>query len=390
MGRAELINRRLIKDFGEKFLHKIDEYEYISIFLHIKPDYDAYASLFSLYYWININFKNKIIALWIYPEEMSKNEKYLFNWKDGEILTEFPEKELKESLGIIVDTPNQERVLTQKHYFCNELIIIDHHPKMDAFAQLEFINHSYSSTAEILGELFLIFEKSEKKLNFDPRIARYLYAGVITDSNFFKDHLTPQTFYVLWKFLEKGINRKEINSVISENSLNKKLFDQEIVRNIRVTPNGLAFSIVKASLLKKYEIQDYLSAITNLEGIEGIQIWAILIQDESFDRWKCSIRSKELAIDSIAKLFKGGGHKKSASVLFKTRIDFLNLVIFLDKYLVKFGYTNISNYRNFGKSKFLNLYKFFLVIIKVLVKSDKWRAKIESRGCYIWNSTQVI
>ncbi|CBZ40407.1 tRNA-nucleotidyltransferase/poly(A) polymerase family protein [Mycoplasma suis KI3806] len=362
---TNLVNRRTIQEFGNKFLYKINQYKYISIFLHIKPDFDAYASMFSLYYWIKLNFPNKEIALWIYPEEMSQNEKFLFDWNE-DILVEFPDRELKESLGIIVDTPNQSRVLTQKHYFCSEIVIIDHHPRMDSFAQLEFINHTYSSTSEILGELFLIFERSDNKYVFEPKISRYLYAGIITDSNFLRGNSTPQTFFILWKILEKGINRKEINNLISEKTLNKKLFDQEVVRNIRVTPNGLAFAIVSQSLLKKYLIQDYLSAITNLEGIGGVQIWVILIEDPTLledpstsdKKWKSSIRSKELPIDGVAKYFGGGGHKNVSSVLFKKRRDFFKLLLFLDKYLIKFGYSNASNYQKFGRSWNYIFYKF--------------------------------
>ncbi|PYC99634.1 bifunctional oligoribonuclease/PAP phosphatase NrnA, partial [Microbacterium esteraromaticum] len=35
---------------------------------------------------------------------------------------------------------------------------MDHHPKINSFAQLEFINHLYSSTSEILVALLLYFE----------------------------------------------------------------------------------------------------------------------------------------------------------------------------------------------------------------------------------------
>ncbi|AFO51698.1 tRNA-nucleotidyltransferase/poly(A) polymerase family protein [Candidatus Mycoplasma haematolamae str. Purdue] len=262
-------------------------------------------------------------------------------------------------MGIVLDTPNQERIKTQKHIYCRELIVVDHHPKIDSFAHLEFINHTYSSTSEILSEIYLYLERSQG-FHFEAPLCKYLYSGIITDSNHLKDHVTPSTYYVLWRLLDKGINRKEITDYIVENTLNKKLFDQTVVRNIRVTKNGLAFSIISSRVLKKYLIEDYLSAITNLESIAGIEVWVILIQDKSLRKWKCSIRSKELPIDNVAYQFKGGGHKRVASVLFKYKWEFWSLIHFLDDYLVKFGYSNSSNYGKFGRSWIFTLYDWYV------------------------------
>ncbi|CCE66654.1 DHH family phosphoesterase [Candidatus Mycoplasma haematominutum] len=348
--------RRVIETFGLKFLQKIKEYRYICLFLHVKPDCDSYASVFALHKWLKNNFPKKKVIIWIEPAQLTKNEKLLFHWTE-KIKTKLPDEKLKESLGIIVDTPIQERVLSQKHTLCRETIIIDHHPKMDLFSQLEFVNHSYSSTSEILAELFLFLEEQNEKYIFETHLSRYLYVGIITDSNHLKDNVTPSTFYILWRILSKGINRKSINDLIVENSLDQKLFDQEVVKNIRITPNGLAFSIVTNRLLQKYSIQDYLPAISNLENIAGIEIWVIIIYDKSIKRWKCSIRSKELPIDNIAQQFKGGGHKKSAAVLFKHKWEYWELLNLLDDYLIKFGYANSSGGEKFGRTYALPTYR---------------------------------
>lgn len=210
----------------------------------------------------------------------------------------------------------------------------------------------------MLVELLLFFE-TNYGYTFTTQMAQYLYAGILTDTNHLKAHISPSTFYYLWKLLSKGIKRKAINELISENSLNKKLFDQEVVRNIKVTPNGLAFSIVSAKLLKKYSIKDYVSAISNLENIAGIEIWVIFIQDKLLKKWKCSLRSKKLQIDKIATQFGGGGHKLIASTLFKSRREFWPLLLVLDNYLVKYGFSGCSDYGQLGVSKLLSWYKWW-------------------------------
>ncbi|AHC39864.1 phosphoesterase [Mycoplasma ovis str. Michigan] len=224
---------------------------------------------------------------------------------------------------------------------------------------MEFINHLYSSTAEILVELLLYFE-SNYGYAFTPQMSQYLYAGIITDTNHLKTHITPSTHYFLWKLLSKGIRRKAINELIIENSLNKRLFDQEVIRNIKITPNGLAFSIVSAKLLKKYSIQDYVSAISNLENISGIEIWVIFIEDKFLKKWKCSIRSKRLPIDKMAARLGGGGHKLIASTVLKKKREFWASLLLLDDYLVKFGFSGCSDYGKLGFSWKLTLYRLWI------------------------------
>lgn len=38
-----------LEKFTEKFLEKIESYDKITIFCHVQPDYDAYASAFGIY-----------------------------------------------------------------------------------------------------------------------------------------------------------------------------------------------------------------------------------------------------------------------------------------------------------------------------------------------------
>ncbi|WP_258393892.1 DHH family phosphoesterase [Mycoplasma wenyonii] len=324
----------------------------------MKPDFDAYASVFTLYQWISLNFPTKEVIAWIDPDSLTDKEEKLFDLLEEKIKTELTTEELKTGLGIVLDTPNEERILTQQHVFCQELIIMDHHPKINSFAQLEFINHLYSSTSEILVELLLYFE-TNYGYAFTTQMAQYLYSGIITDSNHLRAHVTPSTYYLLWKLLGKGINRKAINELIVENSFNQKLFDQEVVRNIKVTPNGLAFSIVSAKLLRKYEIREYVSAISNLENIAGIEIWVIFIEDEFLKKWKCSIRSKRLPIDKIATQLGGGGHKLIASTLLNKKREFWSLLFLLDSYLIKFGFSSCSDCGKLGKSRMLTIYKWW-------------------------------
>ena len=87
----------------EKILNKIDEYECICLYRHVNPDYDAFGSQFGMYDLIQNTFENKEVY---FAGDFSSDlvAKYQFNGEINEPNFEKP------TLGIVLDTANQERI----------------------------------------------------------------------------------------------------------------------------------------------------------------------------------------------------------------------------------------------------------------------------------------
>lgn len=340
--------------FAGRLLKKIREYKKIAFFVHIQPDFDAYASAFGFKEWLKDNFPEIKTYLVIPPETFKNEEKFLFNCEEPMPST----SDLHDCLAIVVDTPKIERILTNYHTYCKEMIVIDHHPKEKSFADLDFIDPTYPAVSQILAELFFYLEEQEG-FSFGPKLCQYFYAGIMTDTNNFLSPATnPSTYLVLSKLSAKGLNRSKIHDFIFIQNINHKSFNAQVISNSRMTKNGLVYSEVTRGAIKKYKMKNFPNVVNMLSNISNVEIWSVLVYDLEIKKWKCSIRSKELNINHIAKLYGGGGHKNAAAVVFKYRWDFYRLLSTLDDYLIKCGYLSSSSIDSRGNWK-VNLFKLF-------------------------------
>ncbi|WP_391592206.1 Bifunctional oligoribonuclease/PAP phosphatase NrnA [[Mycoplasma] cavipharyngis] len=350
-------------DFLKNFLEKIQHYKKIAIFCHCQPDFDALGSAYALYQWLTDNFhqkETKQIFLMI-PNEVLKTQDEALFAKNNKVANK---KELVDALGIIVDTANENRVLTAMHAHCAELIVIDHHPRSESFSQLELIDPTYPATSQMLAEIFEYFE-SKNNFIFCSTVAQYLYAGIITDTNnMLSPTVLPSTFEIMGKLVLRGINRNLIHDTIFMQSLLQKKFNGYVLDKIQITHNGLAYVIISKDASRKYMMEDIPTVVQMLQNINGVQIWTSLIYDFEFKKWKASIRSRDVPINIIAREFGGGGHSKSAATVFDNIRDFYKLLARINQYLCKLGYTNSSKNDANVKSWQLKWYQKYLFPIE--------------------------
>lgn len=332
----------MIEIFAPQFISKIQEYQVISVFVHQKPDFDAYASAFGIKVWINDNFPNIKVYLIIPPGTITNSEKGLFNHDE-----ELPhEEQVKNSLGIIVDASDERRILTNLYIRCKELMVIDHHPKISSFAALEFIDPTYPAASQILAELFLYLETDEGgNYLFNNELVKYFYSGIMTDtSNFLSMTMLPSTFNVLSKLVSKGLNRLFIHRFVLDKPLRQKLMEMQILKHCKLTANGLLFAIVTSKIMKKCKLSEdaNINPTTVIANVPNVEVWTSLIYDKSTGMWKCSLRSQNISVNQIARLYGGGGHKKMAAVTFSKKSKYYKILATLDKYLEDRNCKNIT------------------------------------------------
>ncbi len=286
-----------------KMLNKIKEYQNIVLFRHVFADMDAIGSQLGLKELIQYHFPNKKVYA---VGTMSDAAKNFVDHMD-----EVDESILSQSLAIVLDTANGDRVDDQRYKLAKESIRIDHHVFQEKFCDLEYVDDKASATCEIIP----LFCK-EKGISLNKKSAQLFYSGLIADSiRFTISSVRPETFMAASYLVEQGadvLKSEEINfsksyqdyqyeTVVRKNSVRKEDFLYSINEHEDFRACGLSFSQAKE---KVYALAD----------IREIKIWALFTRMEDGVHYSASLRARTLEVRKIAQQFNGGGHKCAAGI----------------------------------------------------------------------------
>ena len=161
-----------MKELYKEIYKKIKEYDKIVIARHIGADPDALGSTMGLKELILNTFpEKKVSVIGVYSSVF----KYMGR------MDKLNENEIKDSLLIVCDTPNVERIdgVTNPRDFAY-VIKIDHHPAIEKFEDLKWVDTSASSVCQMLIEL-----SYETRLKMNKEAAEKLFMGLVSDTNRF-------------------------------------------------------------------------------------------------------------------------------------------------------------------------------------------------------------
>ena len=311
----------------KQIIEKIDQYDKIALFFHEIPDFDTLGSCFALKLYLTDKFPKKqveIIGLDILNESFSKDY-FVFEHEH------IPNSFLKNSLGIILDTSNSARVWSHRHTYCKELIRIDHHPMVESFCNIEFIDEKASSTCELVG--MLLFNWDETYVS--ALVASYLYAGILTDTARFLYITTrPETFNLAAKLISKDFNRGIIYNAIYLKSFKQSRFESYVVSKIKMNKDlKFGYVVIPRHAFDKFDIDLRLSMVHVFNNINELEVWMSIYYDNTINKWRGSLRSRYLQINNIAKKYNGGGHVHAAGFTLEHKSDYKHLVSDLIKYI---------------------------------------------------------
>jgi len=293
----------------KEIYRQIKKYDTIVIARHIGADPDALGSQFALKELIYVNFKNKHIYA---VGSVASRFRFMGN------LDKIDDIDKAKSLLIILDTPDKKRIDGIDNIDEYGMVIkIDHHPFVEKFSNLEYIEPSASSASQLVFKFAL-----DNKLKLTEKIAQNIYLGIVGDTDrFLHNYTTKETFELVTKLLDMtNIKFTKLYEPLYSRPLSEVRFQGYIYQNLKLTENNVAYIKLPEDVLKKFEV-DAASAgnmINDLKFVNEILIWVFFSEDTKAGIIKANIRSRGPVINEIANKYGGGGHVYASGARLKT------------------------------------------------------------------------
>lgn len=310
----------------------INKYDSIVIFGHKSPDGDCYGSQVALKETILATYPNKkayIVGSGLpnFFEVISPMDNV-----DDEVI--------KNSLAIIVDGNDLERMEDERVFTALAFCKFDHHIDMGTFTNgPSIVDENANSTCSIILKFI-----RENNFKITPKICNALYLGILTDSGRFQftnDYI--ETFNDMAFLCQNGAEPKQINRTLEISSRSSLECKKYVFSNIQESKNGVLYVVFPRTILNKLGVNHTVaSSMINLYGnIKGSNIWAAF-SEYSDGRLKIEVRSNGPEIQSLCASIGGGGHKLAAGVsVDKFDINYINdFVDRLDKILYEWKKNN--------------------------------------------------
>ena len=287
---------------------EIKKYDSIVIARHLRVDPDAMASSIALKQLIINTFPTKKVYAVGVP---TSKFKYIG------ILDKIDDEISKQSLLIVLDTPDKKRVDIDNFDLFKSSIKIDHHPFVEEFCNIEYFDEEASSTCEIILDLAY-----NTKLKIDKRSAEILFQGIVSDTNRFTTINTSyKTFDLLQKLIkDTNIDFTSLYEQLYLRPLKETRLQGYIAQNMTVTENGLGYIKLNDDIVKQFGVDSASpgNMINNFNYIDEVIAWAFVTEDKKNNIIRITMRSRGPIINIVASKHNGGGHERASGARVST------------------------------------------------------------------------
>jgi phosphoesterase RecJ-like protein len=202
------------------------------------------------------------------------------------------------------------------------LIEIDHHPKIEDYADLELRDDAAAATAELV---YGLIKTSGVRIN--KNLANCLLAGILTDTgNFLYPATSDATIKIASEMLGYGAHLPRIiDNILHNKTLSAMKLWGLALANLKINPEyNIACTVLSLEAIKdgntnKDEIDGISNFLGNLYGVKAV----ILLREEEGGLIRGNIRSSHPMMDvsKLAILMGGGGHTKAAGFTINGKLE---------------------------------------------------------------------
>ena len=303
-----------------KIYNAIKKYDNIVIARHVGPDPDALGSSMGLKDIIENTFPNK--KVYVVGCSAAKF-RYFGN------LDKCPDDTSK-MLLIVTDTPDKGRVDSAISNEFAYSIKIDHHPFIEEYCDIEWIDEEASSASQMVMELTF-----NTKLQMCKSAAEKLFMGLVADTDrFLFSYTTPKTFDLISKLIkETKLDFTTLYKKLYMRPFKEIRFHGFLQDNLNITKNGFAYIKITEEILERYGVDAATAGnmVNDFNYIENVEAWAVFSYDRMNNNIRGSIRSRGPVINEVASKYNGGGHKFASGVRVKDFDEVDKLIKDLDQ-----------------------------------------------------------
>jgi len=301
-------------------LNKIEESNEIVILSHKSPDGDSIGSSIALYNFLLA--KNRSVTV-VTPDPAPDFLSWMHGFDQIINFEQKPdlsmEKISKADLIFCLDFNDPSRIGgLQEGLEANSSayrINIDHHRDPKDFCDLQLVDITASSTAELIFELI---EGMRQASHLNKEIAEGIYTGILTDTGSFRFASTSErTHWITSKLIGLGIEPDKIYRQVydSYSSERLKLLGYSLYKALKLYhEEQIAIIALDAEELSTFKFKrgDTEGLVNYPLSIQKVQASILLTEKDGLI--KMSFRSKgEIAVNLFAKkYFNGGGHLNAA------------------------------------------------------------------------------
>ncbi len=315
-----------------EFMKQIVQAEKIAIGGHIRPDGDCIGSCLALSQYLKKKYPQKTVEVYL------KAPSQVFSYLKGfdEIRTEASEEIY--DLFLALDSSSVDRLDFSEGMFqkAEKTLCIDHHISNTYYAGNTLLRPEVSSTAELVYELLLAYEKEEGMTEeafagfLGKDIAAAIYTGIASDTGVFKfSNTSGRTLRIAAYLIETGIPFSEIidQSFYQKTYKQTQILGRCLMESIRVMNGKVVFSSISQEAMCFYDAtsEELTGIIDQLRIIKGVEV-AILMHEKNTQEFKVSMRSNgAVDVQKVAVYFGGGGHVRAAGCTMKGSVhDVMN------------------------------------------------------------------
>ncbi|MFH1116207.1 MAG: bifunctional oligoribonuclease/PAP phosphatase NrnA [Pseudomonadota bacterium] len=281
------------------------------IVTHVNPDGDALGSMLGMDLALREMGKRSRPLL-----KDSFPERYAFLPGRDRVLTSVESLDLEPNWIVSLDVASRARISADVEAIRSvaALINVDHHPTNNGFGDINLIDPSATSTAELV---FKILRSAGYAPSSD--VGKCLYTGLITDTGCFRySGVNSNTLHLAGQILESGFDSYDVTRHIYEEYPLRRLgLERLLLERVRILLEGrLVMSTFYEDDFKQLgaSMSESEDLVNRLREISGVEVGVLLTQ-VSEEVCRASLRSKgRLDVADIAARLGGGGHKNAAGV----------------------------------------------------------------------------